>query len=139
MSTSQLLGTVATANGVIAAPTVLLQARQMVRAEHRASAVDAVGLLCGGLTLAVALSLRGSLRHPFGSASRLLPVGNGDPRSTRRVGELSDVLEHCVADRRLPESSGVGGELRQLFAGGVVAVDQRGHRPRRDVLDEAQQ
>jgi len=26
--------------------------------------VDAVGMLCGGLTLAVALSLRGSLVHP---------------------------------------------------------------------------
>ncbi len=31
--------------------------------------VDVVGLLCGGLTLAVALSLRGSLLHPASWAS----------------------------------------------------------------------
>jgi MtN3 and saliva related transmembrane protein len=93
MSTSQLLGSAATAYGVIAALTVLLQARQMhvrgasceISARFFASyvggyavwllygfsvgsipliAVDAVGLLCGGLTLAVALSLRGSLLRP---------------------------------------------------------------------------
>src|SRR5207302_1077688 len=37
------------------------------------------------------------------------------------------------------EGSAAGGELRQLLAGGVVVVDQRGHRPGRDVLDEARQ
>ena len=92
-SISQLIGTAATAYGVIAALSVLLQARQMltrrtscdVSGRFFASyaggyaiwllyglsigstpliAVDAVGLLCGGLTLAVALSLRGSLLRP---------------------------------------------------------------------------
>jgi uncharacterized protein with PQ loop repeat len=90
---TQLLGTVATAYGVLAALTALLQTRQMlarrrsceVSARFLASyaggyaiwlayglstgsipliVVDAVGLLCGGLTLAVALSLRGSLIRP---------------------------------------------------------------------------
>src|SRR5213079_1124510 len=43
------------------------------------------------------------------------------------------------ADRRLAEGPAVGAELRQLLAGRVVAVDQRDHRPGRDVLDEARQ
>jgi hypothetical protein len=92
-SASQLFGTAATAYGVIAALTALLQARQMLarRTSCEVSGrffasyvggyaiwllyglsvgstplivVDSVGLLCGGLTLAVALSLRGSLVHP---------------------------------------------------------------------------
>jgi uncharacterized protein with PQ loop repeat len=92
-SAAQLLGTAATAYGVLAALTALLQARQMlargtsceVSGRFFASyaggyaiwlvyglstgnlpliTVDAVGLLCAGLTLAVALSLRGSLLHP---------------------------------------------------------------------------
>src|SRR3977135_4006679 len=99
-SAAQLLGTAATAYGVLAALTTLLQARQMlargtsceVSGRFFASyaggyalwlvyglstgkpplttptppptPVDAVGLLCAGLTLAVALSLRGSLLHP---------------------------------------------------------------------------
>jgi uncharacterized protein with PQ loop repeat len=92
-NTAQLIGTAATAYGVIAALTVLLQARQMLarRASCEVSGkflatyvggygiwllyglsvgsmplivVDAVGLLCGGLTLVVALSLRGSLVRP---------------------------------------------------------------------------
>jgi uncharacterized protein with PQ loop repeat len=90
---SQLLGFVATAYGVFAALAALMQARQMLarRASCDVSArffaayaggyaiwllyglsvgsvplivVDCVGLLCGGLTLAVALSLRGSLLRP---------------------------------------------------------------------------
>ena len=90
---TQLLGTAATAYGVLAALTALLQIRQMlarrtsceVSARFLASyaggyaiwltyglstgslplvVVDSVGLLCGGLTLAVALSLRGSLIRP---------------------------------------------------------------------------
>jgi uncharacterized protein with PQ loop repeat len=90
---TQLLGTVATVYGVLAALKTLLQARQMLarRSSHEVSArflasyaggyaiwlayglstgslplivVDAVGLLCAGLTLAVALSLRGSLIRP---------------------------------------------------------------------------
>jgi uncharacterized protein with PQ loop repeat len=92
-ATSQLLGTAATVYGVLAALTVLMQARQMLT-RHDSCEVsvrflasyaggyviwllyglsignaplivtDAVGLLCAGLTLAVALSLRGSLLRP---------------------------------------------------------------------------
>ena len=90
---TQLLGTAATTYGVLAALKSLLQARQMLarRTSGDVSAgflasytggyaiwlayglstgslpllvVDAVGLLCGGLTLAVALSLRGALIRP---------------------------------------------------------------------------
>jgi uncharacterized protein with PQ loop repeat len=89
----QLLGTVATVYGVLAALKTLLQARQMLtrRSSREVSVrflasyaggyaiwlayglstgsvplivVDTVGLLCAGLTLAVALSLRGSLIRP---------------------------------------------------------------------------
>src|SRR5262250_1892703 len=88
-----LLGTVATVYGVLGALKTLLQTRQMLarRSSREVSArflasyaggyaiwlayglstgslplivVDTVGLLCGGLTLAVALSLRGSLIRP---------------------------------------------------------------------------
>jgi uncharacterized protein with PQ loop repeat len=90
---TQLLGTVAAVYGVLAALKTLLQARQMLarRSSREVSArflasyaggyaiwlayglstgslplivVDTVGLLCAGLTLAVALSLRGSLIRP---------------------------------------------------------------------------
>ena len=96
--TPQLLGFVATIYGVFAALAALLQTRQMLtrRASCDVSArffaayaggyaiwllyglsvssvpliiVDSVGLLCGGLTLAVALSLRGSLLRPASWAS----------------------------------------------------------------------
>ena len=89
---TQLLASVATVYGVLGAFKTLLQTRQMLarRTSGDVSAgflasyaggyaiwlayglstgsiplivVDAVGLLCGGLTLAVALSLRGSLTH----------------------------------------------------------------------------
>jgi MtN3 and saliva related transmembrane protein len=97
-STSQLLAVVATVYGVVAALAALLQTRQMLtrRSSCDVSArffaayaggyalwllyglsvgsvplivVDAVGLLCGGITLAVALSLRGSLVQPRSWAS----------------------------------------------------------------------
>jgi uncharacterized protein with PQ loop repeat len=90
---TQFLGTVATVYGVLGALKTLLQARQMLarRSSGEVSAgflasyaggyaiwlayglstgslplvvVDTVGLFCGGLTLAVALSLRGSLIRP---------------------------------------------------------------------------
>jgi uncharacterized protein with PQ loop repeat len=90
---AQLLGVVATLYGVGAAASALLQARQMVRRRSSCDVsarffaayaggyavwlaygisigslplvvVDAVGLLCGGLTLALALELRGSLLAP---------------------------------------------------------------------------
>jgi uncharacterized protein with PQ loop repeat len=88
-----LMGTVATLYGVGAAGTALLQARQVLRrgSSCEVSArffatyaggyavwllyglsigslplilVDAAGLLCGLVTLAITLSLRGSLLHP---------------------------------------------------------------------------
>jgi uncharacterized protein with PQ loop repeat len=87
---TQLFGTVATVYGVLGALKTLLQTQQMLarRTSRDVSArflasytggyaiwltyglstgslplivVDTIGLLCGGLTLAVALSLRGSL------------------------------------------------------------------------------
>ena len=90
---TQFLGTAATVYGVLAALKSLLQTRQMLarRTSGDVSAlflasyvggyaiwlayglstgstplivVDTVGLLCGALTLAVALSLRGSLIRP---------------------------------------------------------------------------
>jgi uncharacterized protein with PQ loop repeat len=90
---TQFLGTAATVYGVLAALKSLLQTRQMLarRTSSGVSAgflasyaggyaiwlayglstgslplivVDTVGLLCAGLTLAVALSLRGSLIRP---------------------------------------------------------------------------
>jgi uncharacterized protein with PQ loop repeat len=90
---TQFLGTAATAYGVLAAVKSLLQTRRMLarRTSSAVSAgflasyaggyaiwlayglatgslplivVDTVGLLCAGLTLAVALSLRGSLVRP---------------------------------------------------------------------------
>jgi uncharacterized protein with PQ loop repeat len=90
---TQFVGAVATIYGVLAALKALLQTRQMLirRTSGAVSAgflasyaggyaiwlayglstgsvplivVDTVGLFCGGLTLAVALSLRGSLIRP---------------------------------------------------------------------------
>lgn len=95
---SQLLALAATAYGVLAALAALLQTRQMLtrRASCDVSArffaayaggyaiwllyglsvasvplivVDAVGLLCGGVTLLVALSMRGSVMRPGSWAS----------------------------------------------------------------------
>jgi len=111
-SAAQLLGTAATAYGVLAALTTLLQARQMlargtsceVSGRFFASyaggyaiwlvyglstgnlpliTVDAVGLLCAGLTLAVALSLRGSLLHPATWTSCTDPRPNPRPAAHR--------------------------------------------------------
>ena len=113
-SIAQLLGTAATAYGVLAALSVLLQARQMLarRASCEVSGrffalyaggyaiwllyglsvsnvplivVDAVGLLCAGLTLAVALSLRGSLIHPTTWTSCDAIPAYGDGESERRI------------------------------------------------------
>ncbi len=96
---TQFLGTVATVYGVLAALKSLLQTRQMLarRSSRDVSAgflvsyaggyaiwlayglstgsiplivVDTVGLLCAGLTLTVALSLRGSLIRPAARNSR---------------------------------------------------------------------
>jgi uncharacterized protein with PQ loop repeat len=93
MMFTQFLSTAATVYGVLAPLTTLLQTRQMLarRTSCQVSArflasyaggyviwltyglstcslplmiVDTVGLLCGGLTLTVALALRGSLIRP---------------------------------------------------------------------------
>jgi uncharacterized protein with PQ loop repeat len=99
---TQFLSTLATVYGVLGALKTLLQARQMLarRSSGEVSAgflasyvggyaiwlayglstgslplvvVDTVGLFCGGLTLAVALSLRGSLIRPApGTAATLI-------------------------------------------------------------------
>src|SRR5262245_34677885 len=92
-TTAQLLGAMATAYGVLAALSVLLQAHQMLLRRESCEVsgrffavyaggygiwllyglsvgnlpliiVDTVGLLCGALTLAITLSLRGSLVRP---------------------------------------------------------------------------
>jgi uncharacterized protein with PQ loop repeat len=119
-SASQLLGTAAAAYGVLAALAVLPQARQMLarRTSCEVSGrffasyaggyalwlacglssgnvplivVDATGLLCGGLTLAVALSLRGSPAHPASWTScTAIPVngeGTTSLRPARRAQE----------------------------------------------------
>jgi uncharacterized protein with PQ loop repeat len=90
---AEVIGTAATLYGVGAAAAVLLQARQILRRKRSCDVsarffatyvggyaiwllygtsigslplilVDMVGLLCGGLTLAVTLALRGSLLRP---------------------------------------------------------------------------
>jgi uncharacterized protein with PQ loop repeat len=105
---TQFVGTVATVYGVLAALKVLLQTRQMlarrssgeVSAGFLASyaggyaiwlayglstgsipliAVDTVGLLCAGLTLAVALFLRGSLIRPATWNSRNVTATSQGP------------------------------------------------------------
>jgi uncharacterized protein with PQ loop repeat len=99
---TQFLGTAATVYGVLGALKTLLQVRQMLarRSSRDVSAgflasyaggyaiwlayglstgsiplivVDSAGLLCAGLTLAVALSLRGSLIRPATWNSRNTP------------------------------------------------------------------
>ena len=96
---TQFLGTVATVYGVLGGLKSLLQTRQMLRSRSSGEVsagflasyaggyaiwlayglsagniplivVDAVGLFCAALTLAVALSLRGSLIRPATSNSR---------------------------------------------------------------------
>ena len=125
---SQLLGFLATAYGVFAALAALLQARQMLtrRASCDVSArffaayaggyaiwllyglsvsnvplivVDSVGLICGGLTLAVALSLRGSLLRPASWASCDQSYrGNrgGSPSSRDGHGDPGRASAHVV-------------------------------------------
>jgi hypothetical protein len=125
-SIEQLLGTAVTAYGVLAALTVLLQARQMLarRALCEVSGrflasyvggyalwllyglsvgnvpltvVDTVGLLCGGLTLAVALSLRGSLIHPttWASCNVIIPVSGERPKLVARPRTPSAPPRHA--------------------------------------------
>ena len=109
---AQLLATIATVYGVLGAFQTLLQTRQMLarRTSGDVSAgflasyaggyaiwlayglstgsiplivVDAVGLLCAGLTLAVALSLRGWLIRPviWNSSTRLQSHRDPQPQT----------------------------------------------------------
>jgi uncharacterized protein with PQ loop repeat len=125
---TQLLGTAATAYGVLAALTALLQTRQMlarrtsceVSARFLASyaggyaiwltyglstgsipliVVDTAGLLCGGLTLAVALSLRGSLIRP--ATWNNCNTTSISPRPTAPDPQVDQVDDD--ADLRVPE------------------------------------
>jgi MtN3 and saliva related transmembrane protein len=119
-SASQLLGTAAAAYGVLAALAVLLQARQMLARRTSCDVsgrffasyaggyalwlayglssgnvplivVDATGLLCGGLTLAVALSLRGSLARPASWTScTAIPVTGEGTTSPRPAGRAQE-------------------------------------------------
>ena len=125
-SAAQLLGTAATAYGVLAALTTLLQARQMlargtsceVSGRFFASyaggyaiwlvyglstgnlpliTVDAVGLLCAGLTLAVALSLRGSLIRPATWNSRgTTPISQKPAARTQAASHQGVTSRHVV-------------------------------------------
>ena len=116
---TQFLGTVATAYGVLGALKTLLQTRQMLarRSSGDVSAgflasyaggyaiwlayglstgsiplivVDTVGLLCGGLTLAVALSLRGSLIRPA-------TWNSGNTTSISQTRSAADPQPHTLA------------------------------------------
>ena len=116
---TQFLGTVATAYGVLGALKSLLQTRQMLarRTSGDVSAgflasyvggyaiwlayglstgslplivVDTVGLLCGGLTLAVALSLRGSLIRPA-------TWNSGNTTSISQTRSAADTQPHTLA------------------------------------------
>jgi hypothetical protein len=144
-SAAQLLGTAATAYGVLAALTTLLQARQMlargtsceVSGRFFASyaggyaiwlvyglstgnfpliTVDAVGLLCAGLTLAVALSPRGSLLHPATWTSctdpRPSPRPAAHPGPKSRLGwRRRPALAQRTGDRRAADAG--PGRVRQ--------------------------
>ena len=101
----------------------------------------------------------GTTRRVDPRAHRRVPADAGSSASGRRTKagsspsyNVSCALRPFSASSRSPrtipntawgslpgQGSGVGGELRELLARRVVAVEQRGHRPRRDVLDEARQ
>ena len=147
---TQFLGTAATVYGVLGALKSLLQTRQMLarRTSREVSAgflasytggyaiwltyglstgspplivVDTVGLLCGGLTLAVALSLRGSLLHPATWTSCTDPRPN--PRPAARPGP-----ESRLGWRRRPAPAQRTGDRRAADAG-PGRVHQRPNDP----------
>ena len=136
---TQFLGTAATVYGVLGALKSLLQTRQMLarRSSRDVSAgflasyaggyaiwlayglsigsvplivVDAVGLLCAGLTLAVALSLRGSLLHPATWTSCTDP--RPSPRPAAHPGP-----ESRLGWRRRPAPAQRTGDRRAADAG----------------------
>ena len=135
---TQLLGAVATVYGVLGALKSLLQTRQMLarRTSGEVSAgflasytggyaiwlayglstgslplivVDTVGLLCGGLTLAVALSLRGSLIRPAtwnsrNAASISHRTAAPDPPGLR--SEMDSISEEYAVDQAATAAGG---------------------------------
>ena len=143
----QLLGMTATAYGVLAALSVLLQTRQMLarRASCEVSGrffalyaggyaiwllyglsvgnvpltiVDGVGVLCGGLTLAVTLSLRGSLFHPttWTSCSAIpLSEVSSEPSATVTREELEP------GDSTVPRAAAVSPPCRRPARNAAVA------------------
>jgi uncharacterized protein with PQ loop repeat len=132
---TQLLGTAATVYGVLGALKTLLQARQMLarRTSREVSArflasyaggyaiwlayglgtgslplilVDTVGLLCAGMTLAVALSLRGSLIRPAtwnsgNTTSISQRPAAPDPHLEERNGQHQRGMRRRTGRRRL--------------------------------------
>ena len=128
---TQFLGTAATVYGVLAALKSLLQTRQMLarRTSGEVSAgflasyaggyaiwltyglgtgsiplivVDTVGLLCAGLTLAVALSLRGSLIRPATWNSRNTTSVSQRPAAPHPPGlrsEMDSISEEYGVDQ----------------------------------------
>ncbi len=129
---TQFLGTGATVYGVLGALKTLLQARQMLarRTSGDVSAgflasyaggyaiwlayglstgslplivVDIVGLLCAGLTLAVALSLRGSLIRPATWNSRnTTSISRHSPPVPCGVRHRAGGSANCQYSPRLP-------------------------------------
>ena len=135
---TQVLGTAAIAYGVLAGLTALLQTRQMLarRSSREVSAlflasyaggyaiwltyglstgsiplivVDGVGLLCGGLTLAVALSLRGSLIRPATWNSC-----EASSISQRPAAPDEQLHAHAASHQGLRPPRGVSGPHRDL-------------------------
>ena len=132
---TQLLGAVATVYGVLGALKTLLQTRQMLvrRSSREVSArflasyaggyaiwlayglstgsvplivVDTVGLLCGGLTLAVALSLRGSLIRPATWNSGNTTSISQTPEASRSPGTAhpEPAMAHATGGTRVGPS-----------------------------------
>jgi uncharacterized protein with PQ loop repeat len=129
-SSLQLLSTAATAYGVIAPLSALLQARQMIarRSSREVSVrffasyaggyaiwllyglsagstplivVDAVGVLCAGLTLAVALALRGSpVRLGRRTARAAIPVPGEGPEPASAA--IPNAVARKISSENLP-------------------------------------
>ena len=141
-STSQLLGMAATAYGVIAPLSALLQARQMLarRSSREVSVrffasyaggyaiwllyglsagstplivVDAVGVLCAGLTLAVALALRGSLvRLASWTGRAAIPVSGEGPKPAPAAIPSAVVRHVSSNNQRAPANPNRSLEMR---------------------------
>lgn len=160
-SISPLVGTAAIAYGVLAALSVLLQARQMLTRRDSCElsvrffasyvggyaiwllyglsvgnvpliVVDAVGLLCAGLTLAVAVSLRGPLFHPASWADcTAVPVSRESPQFAPASGERAG---HLPVQASREGYSHLPADLQDAIAAydarvasGAIRFDAEGH------------